>query len=112
MSDQDKRRHFRKSLQAKATIADILGNTWTSIDMLDISSSGAAFMSEEALPPGSARMVRFQLPDSDKRYTVVCKIVHCTEHSFLRGYRVGSEFVRAGEEELRAIARFVNDQGG
>jgi len=111
MTDQDKRRHFRKSLQAKAAIADVLGNTWTTIDMLDISSSGAAFMNAEALPPGSARMVRLQLPNSDKRYIVVCKIVHCAEHSFLSGYRIGSEFVRLGEEEAHAIAQFVSDVG-
>ncbi len=110
MTDQDKRRHSRKSLPAKAAIADVLGNTWTSIDMLDISSSGTAFLSTDALPPGSARMVRLQLPNSAKHFTVVCKIVHCAEHSFLNGYRVGSEFVRVGEEESRAIARFVSDE--
>lgn len=108
MTINDKRRHFRKSLQAQAAVADILGNTWTKIDMLDISGNGAAFISAEEYLPGAARMLRFQLPENAKRISAACKIVHCVAHPYLRGYRVGVEFVRIDEQDLVAVNAFVS----
>lgn len=109
MTTNEKRLHFRKSLRAEASIADVLGNTWSQIDFLDISRSGVAFISPEELAAGSSRMVRFHLPNNPKRIVVVCKIVHCAAHSYLPGYRVGVEFVRIDSEDVQLIDRFVSN---
>jgi c-di-GMP-binding flagellar brake protein YcgR len=107
MTVDEKRLHFRKSLQAEASIADVLGNTWTAINFLDISRTGVAFISQVALAPGSSRMVRFYLPNNPKRIDAICKIVHCTEHAYLSGYRVGAEFARIHSDDVDLVDGFV-----
>jgi hypothetical protein len=107
----EKRRHFRKSLHAEASIADVLGNTWSHIHFLDISRTGAAFIAPEELVSGSSRTIRFQLPSSDKRINAICKIVHCAAHSYLPGFRVGAEFVRIDTEDMELIDKFIAADG-
>ena len=107
MAAEEKRLHFRKFLRAEASIADVLGNTWTAINFLDISRSGAAFISPSALAPGSSRTVRFCLPENPKRISVICKIVHCAEHPYLSGYRVGVEFARIQSDDVDLIDGFI-----
>jgi hypothetical protein len=112
MTTSDKRRHFRKSLHAEASIADVLGNTWSGIHFLDISRTGAAFIAPDELVGGSSRMIRFRLPTSDKQITVICKIVHCAAHSYLPGFRVGAEFVRIDAEDVDLIDQFIAADNG
>ena len=103
----EKRRHFRKSLRAEASLADVLGNTWSPITLLDISRIGAAFIAPGELSTGSSRMIRFSLPDNPHSISAVCKIVHCAEHAYLPGYRIGAEFVRIDAQDVELIDRFV-----
>lgn len=107
MTVNDKRMHFRKSLHAEALIADVLGNTWSHINFLDISRSGAAFISPDELTTGSSRMVRFYLPNNPTRISAICKIIHCAAHTYLPGYRVGAEFVRIDSEDVKLIDDFI-----
>jgi len=107
MAVNDKRLHFRKSLHAEASIADVLGNTWSPINFLDISRNGVAFISQDELPQGASRTVRFHLPNNPKRIGAVCKIVHCAAHSYLPGYRIGAEFVRIDSEDVKLIDLFI-----
>jgi hypothetical protein len=107
MSIDDKRRHTRKALRTEGLVADVLGNTWSKVDMLDISGSGAAFISAEEYATGSARMLRFHLPGHSEHISAACKIVHSAAHSYLPGYRIGVEFVRMHENELAAVRRFT-----
>lgn len=104
---EDKRAHRRKTLHAEASIADVLGNTWSRIELLDISESGLAFLAGEDFTPGSSRMLRFHLPDHAERLSALCRVVHCTRHSYLGGFRVGTVFVRMEEGNVQAIAHFV-----
>jgi c-di-GMP-binding flagellar brake protein YcgR len=107
MTAEEKRLHLRKSLHTEALIADVLGNTWTPIDFLDISRNGAAFISRDALTPGASRIVRFYLPNNPKRLSAVCKIVHCAAHSYLPGYRVGTEFARIHSDDVELIDGYI-----
>lgn len=105
----DKRTHFRKSIEAEASLADILGNTWTSVRMLDISVGGAAFIAEEELHAGATRMLRFSLPGSTERLVFTARIANCNKHTFLAGYRVGVEFIRRDAHALACIEKFIQD---
>ena len=105
----DKRTHFRKSFEAEASIADVMGNTWTSVRMLDISVGGAALMVDEPLPAGSSRMIRFYLPGNPERLSLVARVAHCTPHTFLAGYRVGIEFVRRENNAFAIIEQFIKN---
>ncbi len=107
MSMEDKRAHRRKALHAEALIGDVLGNTWSKIELLDISDNGLAFLSGEEHTPGSSRMLRFPLPGHAGRVSVLCRIVHCTAHSYLPGFRVGTAFVRMDDADAKAVAGFV-----
>jgi|GEM_PF-5072663 len=107
----EKRRHFRKSLHAEASIADVLGNTWSSIHFLDISRTGAAFIAPDEVAAASSRMIRFRLPTNDKQITAICKIVHCAAHAYLPGFRVGAEFVRIDVEDGDLIDQFIAADG-
>ena len=106
--EQDKRTHRRKALHAEATIADVLGNTWSRIALLDISQSGLAFLAEEEYAAGSSRMLRFQVPGHAGQLSVLCRIVHCAKHSYLDGFRVGTAFVRIDEAYATAVAGYVS----
>jgi hypothetical protein len=106
---QDKRAHFRKSLDTQAWLADVLGNTWNPVRMLDISIGGAAFIVEEELHPGATRMLRFSLPGSAERLVFTARIAHCAKHTFLAGYRVGVEFIRREAHAVAAIEKFIQD---
>ncbi len=108
MAVNDKRMHFRKSLHAEASIADVLGNTWSQVNFLDIARNGVAFISPEEQTAGSSRLLRFHLPTNSKHITVVCKIVHCAAHAYLPGYRVGAEFVRIDSEDVALIDHFID----
>ncbi|HEX7644673.1 MAG TPA: PilZ domain-containing protein [Burkholderiaceae bacterium] len=105
--ERDKRTHRRKALHTEAAIADVLGNTWNRVELLDISQSGAAFLSAEEYAVGASRMLRFPLPGHEGQLSVLCRIVHCAKHSYLNGFRIGTAFVRIGENEAGAIAAFV-----
>lgn len=105
--EQDKRTHRRKSLHAEAAIADVLGNTWSQIELLDIARTGLAFLSSEEIGAGASRMLRFHLPGHEGQLAVLCRIVHCTPHDYLGGYRVGTAFVRMDEAEAEAVAGFI-----
>ncbi len=107
MSKDDKRACRRKALHAEGLIADVLGNTWSNIQLLDISESGLAFLSAEEHAAGSSRMLRFHLPGHGERVSALCRIVHCTPHSYLGGFRVGTAFVRMEQEDVKAVAGFV-----
>ena len=111
MAIDDKRKQQRKSLHGEALVADVLGNTWTKVDLLDISPSGLAFLSTEEFAGGSARTLRFFLPENPQRISVVCHIVHCAAHSYLQGYRIGAEFVRMHEDDLQAVTLFCAGLG-
>ena len=104
----DKRTHFRKSLEAEASLADVLGNTWTTIRMLDISVGGAALLVGEELHPGATRMLRFSLPGSSERLVFTARVAHCNKHTFLNGYRVGVEFIRRDGHALAIIEKFIH----
>ncbi|MBV8634366.1 MAG: PilZ domain-containing protein, partial [Burkholderiaceae bacterium] len=71
MIEQDKRAHRRKTLHAEAAIADVLGNTWSKVELLDISQSGAAFLSAEEFATGSSRMLRFHVPGHEAPLSVL-----------------------------------------
>lgn len=103
----EKRAHFRMSLQAEASMADVLGNTWCNVNMLDVSRAGAAMIVPGDLHVGASRMFRFQLPGIEKKIAVVARIANCTKHPFLVGYRVGIEFVRIDTEDAMLIADFI-----
>jgi hypothetical protein len=105
----DKRTHFRKSLRADAAVADVLGNTWSYVNFLDLSRDGVAFISAEHHLVGSSRIVRFHFPGNAKSITVICKIIYCTAHSFLPGFRVGARFVRIDIEDMEIINLFINN---
>jgi len=105
----EKRAHFRRSLQADAAIADVTGDGWNQVQLLDISRSGVALISKEALEAGLSRALRFSLPDSAKRINVVGKVAHCTPHTYLGGYRVGIQFSRIHEDDITLIEQFVSD---
>ena len=105
--EQDKRAHRRKALHAEASIADVLGNTWNRIDLLDISASGLAFRAGEEFAPGASRMLRFHLPGRTEPVSALCRIVHCTPHSYLGGFRVGTAFARMDEADVQAVAHFI-----
>lgn len=105
--EQDKRTHSRKALHSEAAVADVLGNTWTKVQLLDISQSGVALLSTEEYSVGASRMLRFHLPGYEGQLSVLCRIVHCAQHSYLEGFRVGTAFVRIGEIEAGAIAAFM-----
>ncbi|MGZ3159535.1 MAG: PilZ domain-containing protein [Burkholderiaceae bacterium] len=105
----DKRAHFRKSLEADAWLADVLGNTWTPVRLMDISIGGAAMILEEELHAGATRMLRFSLPGSTERLIFTARIAHCTKHTFLAGYRVGVEFIRRDAHAVAAIEQFIKD---
>lgn len=106
--EQDKRTHRRKTLHAKAAIADVLGNTWSTVELLDISQSGAAFLSSEEYAAGASRMLRFQVPGHEGQLSVLCRIVHCAKHSYLNGFRVGTAFARIDEADAQAVTAYVN----
>jgi hypothetical protein len=107
-TEQDKRIHRRKALHAEAAIADVLGNTWSKIELLDISRSGLAFLSTEEYAAGASRMLRFHLPGHDGQLSILCRIVHCTPHSYLGGHRVGAAFVRMNDADSEAVSGFIN----
>lgn len=103
----DKRAHFRKSIETEAWLADVLGNTWNPVRMLDISIGGAAFVAEEELHSGATRMLRFSLPGSAEQLVFTARVAHCAKHTFLSGYRVGVEFVRREAHAVEAIQKFI-----
>lgn len=107
MAVTEKRMHFRKSLRADASIADVLGNTWSPITFLDISRNGVAFICPDELPTGSSRMMRFHLPNNRKRINTICKVVHSAAHSYLPGFRIGAEFVRIDTADVELIEHFI-----
>ncbi|HXA47299.1 MAG TPA: PilZ domain-containing protein [Burkholderiaceae bacterium] len=109
MAMNDKRMHFRKSLRADAAIADVLGNTWSYVNFLDLSRDGVAFISAEHHLVGSSRILRFHFPNNAKSITVICKIIYSSAHSFLPGYRVGAKFVRIDIEDMELIDLFINN---
>lgn len=110
MTVSDKRRHFRKALRTEASIADVLGNTWSEITCLNISRNGVAFIASTELPAGSSRTIKFQLPNEPRHITAVCKVIHCAAHSYLPGFRIGAEFVRIDHEDVELIDNFVGSQ--
>jgi hypothetical protein len=103
----EKRAHVRRPLITDASLADILGNTWTPVRLLDISVGGAAFMINEALSPGSTRMLRFSLPGSEEQLVFTARVANCNKHTFLEGYRVGVEFVRRDSQAVAEIDKFI-----
>ena len=109
MAINDKRLHFRKSLRVDAAMADVLGNTWSHVNFLDLSRDGVAFISAEHHPIGSSRIVRFHFPNNAKSITVICKIIYCATHSFLPGYRIGAKFVRIDIDDMELIDVFINN---
>lgn len=107
-SVSEKRIRLRKALQVEGAIADPLGNQWFPIKLLDISESGLGFHSRTALPDGNARMLRFTLPlNPPVDVAATVKIVYCTKHSLLEGYRVGAEFRKLDPEHRARIAELV-----
>jgi hypothetical protein len=105
----EKRAHVRKPLVTDAALADVLGNTWTPVRLLDISIGGAAFMIEEPLSAGATRMLRFCLPGSEEHLVFTARIANCIKHTYLPGYRVGVEFVRRDGQAVAEINRFIKD---
>ena len=105
----DKRTHFRKSVETEAWLADVLGNTWNPVRLMDISIGGAAIILEEELHTGATRMLRFSLPGSTERLVFAARIAYCTKHTFLAGYRVGVEFIRRDGHAVAVIEKFIQD---
>ena len=105
--EKEQRAHGRKALRAEAEVADVLGNTWGKVELLDVSQSGLAFLSPGEFGAGASRMVRFTLPNANTPLHMLCRVVHCTPHSFLSGYRVGTAIVRIEEADAQALAHFL-----
>jgi hypothetical protein len=79
MAVNDKRMHFRKSLHAEASIADVLGNTWSQVNFLDIARNGVAFISPEEQTAGSSRLLRFiclLIRSTLRSYAKLCIVPH------------------------------------
>ena len=105
----EKRICLRKALQGERSIAEPLGNNWFPIRLLDIPGSGIGFHCRTAVADGSARMVRFTLqsdPPIDVSATV--KIIYCSKHTLLEGYRIGAAFRKMDAEHQAQISRLVS----
>lgn len=88
-------------------MADVLGNTWNTVEMLDISSGGAALIASEDLHVGASRILRFQLPGHDKKIHLVARVVNCNPHPYLAGYRIGLEFVRIDADDAQLVRDYI-----
>jgi hypothetical protein len=106
---RDRRRHFRKGLQAEGWIAEADGENWTPIKMMDVSKGGFAFLSPEKLDANSSRRFRVHLPGSSRLMHFSGRITYCLEHPYLQGqYRVGTEFTEIDVTDVAAIEWFVD----
>lgn len=88
-------------------MADLLGNAWTPVRMLDISIGGAALIAAEPISHSATRMLRFSLPGNPELLVFTARVAHCTEHTFLAGYRIGVEFIRRDSHAMEAIEKFI-----
>lgn len=107
MSNNEKRAHLRKSLQTPAWISELAGDDWDSINLLDVSVAGAAFLVNQALPDGATRRFRFCLPDNAQPITFSAQVMNCTQHTYLAGYRAGVKIADIGAGDRALIAQFI-----
>lgn len=81
--------------------------TWTEINLLNISTAGIAFAGDQQLASGSLRRFRFYLPGNPNRLSLNATIGHSRKHAFLPGFRMGALFANPKEDEASAIRTFI-----
>lgn len=112
MADE-RRAHFRKVLETQAWIADLMGEHWTEVRLVDLSQVGLAFMAPKAMPVGQLRMFRFQLPAPfDEKVQLTINTRNCVDNPLFKTFRIGASFVKVNEKNADIIARFVGSEPG
>lgn len=106
---KEQRVHFRKDLQAEAWVADIMGEAWHPVALLNISIQGIGFTISEQLPADALRRFRFSLPGNPKVINLVLKIGYSRSHAFLPGFRTGATFANVKEADLALIGQFIGE---
>lgn len=108
---RNRRAHTRKTLQAEGWIAETNGDDWQSIKMLDLSVGGFAFFSEEKMAEDALRQFRFHLPDSSRLMHFDGVILHCVDHPYPAGYRIGVRFNKVDVADLASIEWMIEQHG-
>ncbi|MBB5017215.1 hypothetical protein HNQ59_000477 [Chitinivorax tropicus] len=105
----EKRVYARKTIRGTGSIADARGESWEPVTIFDLSQGGVGFHTKSSLTVGQARMLRFSIPiEPPLEVSTTIRIVYCTPHPHLGGYRVGGEFKKLDQEKLDAIIMLVN----
>lgn len=86
-----------------------MADTWSQVNLLNISVAGLAFASDENLPAGALRRFRFYLPDNQEMINLIIKIGYSRNHSFRTGFRIGATFLNIKEAGLVLISQFIDD---
>jgi hypothetical protein len=114
MSSEEKRKYQRKLLHADAQIADLMGRSWLPISLLDISTGGVAFTTDEEVTIGDIRTIEYSLPEYPDRIHCDIKIanmlINRLDADSLPGkYRVGAEFDRIDANDIASIEQFIQE---
>ena len=93
MNQPNRRSQERKSVKADAWIA-MAGDRWSSLNTVDVSTGGFAFISQEQFVVDATRQFRLQLPDDGGVMHVKGRISHCIPLGIAPGFRVGVQALK------------------
>jgi hypothetical protein len=104
---EEKRAHRRKLMQQPADLAELLGEQWQPVVLLDLSSHGISFTHEHEMVNGTTHSIRFGLPGSSERHTVQVRVVNNGKWGVPSGFRVGAAFTSTDARTQAATAAFL-----
>ncbi|TFW14779.1 PilZ domain-containing protein [Duganella callida] len=102
-----RREHVRRLLQVDAYVTDIHGRNTETVQIIDISRMGVAFVSERPMPPDEQYLLSFAFPGSAIRNEITLTIVHSNPVGTHGRFRNGARFIAIAEACADRIVDYV-----
>lgn len=102
-----RREHVRRLLQVDAYITDIHGKNTETVQIIDISRMGVAFVSAHPTPPDEQYLLNFAFPGSAIRNEITLTIVHSNAVGTHGRFRNGARFIAISDACADRIVDYV-----
>ncbi|MTV36084.1 PilZ domain-containing protein [Duganella radicis] len=102
-----RREHVRRLLQVDAYITDIHGKNTTTVQIIDISRMGVAFVSDRPMPVNQQFVLHFSFPGSAIRNEITLTVLHSAPVGTHGRFRNGARFLTISEDCAERIFEYV-----
>ena len=103
----DKRKHTR--VRHRAAVELTSENSTFSGTSVNLSMSGMQVVVRLPASYDSIRSITFQIPGSDERVRLPCRLIRDSEHDVVGGQVLGLEFLSEADAQLLLIEKFIQD---